>query len=141
MTDALKIARLEAREKRAARRAEREERLWKILENPNVQRVGIVFALMAGARMIRDSNMGGGVKATAVATATIGTTMIAADAGIHDKYALAAIAAIVAGATGLKIKKGDPVLSEVGGQDITLTEALASAGSGGVPLWYDPFDR
>jgi hypothetical protein len=98
-----------------------------------------------GARTMRDArSVSAGTKAVAVATATIGVPLIAADAGVRDKYALAAIAAVVGGVTGSSSEwvtlDPDAEIASAGGESMTLREFLLGTAGGGVPTWYNPFD-
>jgi len=89
---------------REKRKSKREERLMQFLAlNPGFVRLLELALLLYGTRMMRDhagDNMG--MRDISVALASIGAPMIAADAGIRDKYALGAIA----GFAGLAVGEG-----------------------------------
>lgn len=94
-SDAVRVAEIEARSKS-------EERWFSLLQNPNVVRVGLLAALLASARAVRDTagKENVGVRDICAATSAVGTLAIAADAGITDKWALGIIAGIAGVAVG-----------------------------------------
>lgn len=78
---------------REKRKTAREEKLWQILTAPSTLRLLQLATLLYGTRAVRDiadDNMG--VRDVSAALAALGSVAILADAGVHDKYALAAIA-------------------------------------------------
>lgn len=95
---------LEREKRRAAREArqwEREKILYDRLLTPNVVRLALVTAIIAYSTYCARSkqNVGAVQSALAFALPGIGIPLIAADAGIRDKYALAAISAAGVGYT------------------------------------------
>ena len=75
---------------REKRKTKREDALLHLLENPVVVRAILAFVVMCGARMIADSPKAPAwMKVGGVGLAGIGIPLIAADAGVTDKYALA----------------------------------------------------
>ena len=89
---------------REKRKTAREARLMQLMAlNPGIMRLAELAILLYGTRMMRDhagDNLG--MRDISVALASIGAPLIAADAGIRDKYALAAIA----GFAGLAVGEG-----------------------------------
>ncbi len=84
---------------REKRRTQREERLWQIVADPTVKRLILLSAIIAYSTYIArsDKNEGPVQSALAVALPGIGIPMLAADAGIKDKWALAAISSAAVG--------------------------------------------
>ena len=123
------------REKRAT---ERERRIWAMIENPVIVRTALLAALLYGSRAIRDRETASpGMKAASVGLATIGVPMLAADAGITDKYALAIISAMSAALVGVPsgwMDSDDPGMFTIGGKTVSVKEWLASIASGGNSL-------
>lgn len=103
MTDEIKLARMKARALRVQRRQAMEDRLLDVLTSPNMVRLAAVSAILAYSTYCARSphNVGPVQSTLALGLPAIGIPLIAADAGITDKYALAAIAAAASGyATG-----------------------------------------
>jgi hypothetical protein len=97
----LKLARLKRRAEREARNYERERKLLEVLLSPNVVRLALLTGIIAYSTNCARSaeNVGPVQSALAFALPGIGIPLIAADAGIKDKYALAAISAAGVGYT------------------------------------------
>jgi hypothetical protein len=92
---------------REKRKTAREAKLWEVLANPNVIRILSLATLLYGARTVRDwadtpEHPNIPMRDVSIAVASIGAPLIAASAGITDKYALAAIA----GFSGLAVGEG-----------------------------------
>lgn len=81
-----------AREKR---RADREERIWQLINDPMVKRL-VLIALITGysAYTHRKANAHPIEKAIGTALPVAGFPLMAADAGVTDKWALAMFAAL-----------------------------------------------
>lgn len=138
----VKLVRLQLQRDRLARRREKEQRdaeiqrmvIERLLLNPNVIRVGLAAAIIAHSTWATRSahNVGPVHSALALAGPTIGIPLIAADAGIKDKYALAAIAGMGGAYAGLSALKG----WEDAGVGWGLPEMLQRAALGpAFPLW------
>jgi hypothetical protein len=86
---------------REKRRTAREERLWQLLEDPNIRRLLLLSGIIAYSTYCARSeqNVGPVQSALAFALPGIGIPLIAADAGIKDKWALAAISGAAVGYT------------------------------------------
>lgn len=84
---------------REKRKTAREERLWAVINDPTVKRLVLLSAIIAYSTYIaRSQNNEGPVKsALAFALPGIGVPLIAADAGIKDRWALAAISSASVG--------------------------------------------
>lgn len=104
-SEAVKVARIKAK-------AQDHQRAWDLVTTPGVLRILTLVTLLGTARLVRDTwgkdNMG--VRDTAAAAAGIGSVLLAADAGVRDKWALGAIA----GATGLAVGSGQAGLVNIG---------------------------
>lgn len=100
-TAELRLARLQRKREREARAYEREKFLMERLFTPSVVRLGLMSAIIAYSTYCARSkeNVGPVQSALAFALPGIGIPMLAADAGIKDKYALAAISAAGIGYT------------------------------------------
>ncbi len=85
----------------------REEHLWSLL-TPNVTRLLLIMGIIAySTHCMRSKEAVGPVQsALAAAGPGIGIPMICADAGITDKYALAAISGVGLGYTGMQLMYG-----------------------------------
>ncbi len=101
MNTALAIEREKRRAAREARNWEREQILYERLLTPNVVRLGLMASIIAYSTYCARSseNVGPVQSALAFALPGIGLPLLAADAGITDKYALAAISAAGVGYT------------------------------------------
>jgi len=84
---------------REKRKTAREERLWELVSDPNVKRLLLLSGIIAYSTYCARSeeNVGPVQSALAFALPGIGIPLIAADAGIKDKWALAAISATSVG--------------------------------------------
>jgi len=100
-SEAVKLKRLELKASREARNYEREKLLMEKILTPNVARLGLLAAIIAYSTYCARSkeNVGPVQSALAFALPGIGIPLIAADAGIKDKFALAAISAAGVGYT------------------------------------------
>lgn len=80
---------------REKRKTAREERLWSLVNDPNVKRL-LALSLIVGYSSYVTGKRDAGRTETALAVAlpTMGIPMLAADAGIRDAAALIAIGAI-----------------------------------------------
>jgi len=80
---------------REKRKTAREDRLWELVSDPNVRRLILLSGIIAYSTYCARSkeNVGPVQSALAFALPAIGVPLIAADAGIKDKWALAAISA------------------------------------------------
>jgi len=107
-SEALKLARLARRREREARNWEREKLLWERVLTPNVVRLLLVSGIIAYSTYCARSkeNVGPVQSALAFALPGIGIPLLAADAGIHDKFALAAISAAGIGYTTGQMAEG-----------------------------------
>ena len=92
-TEAIKLERLKQRAIKADRAWQREQLLYEKLLTPNVVRLGLLGAIIAYSTYCARSkqNVGPVQSALAMALPGIGIPLLAADAGIKDKWALAAI--------------------------------------------------
>jgi len=86
---------------REKRKTAREERLWELVSDPAIRRLILVSGIIAYSTYCARSkeNVGPVQSALAFALPGIGIPIIAADAGIKDKWALAAISAAAVGYT------------------------------------------
>ena len=94
-SEALKLEREKRKTARLDREAERRDKLYDVLLSPNMIRLGLVSVIIAYSTHCARSaeNVGPVQSALAFALPGIGIPLIAADAGITDKFALAAISA------------------------------------------------
>lgn len=101
MTDAVRLEREKRKTARAAAEAARADKLYDVLLSPNMMRLGMVAGIIAYSTYCARSkeNVGPVQSALAFALPGIGIPLIAADAGIKDKWALAAISAAGIGYT------------------------------------------
>jgi len=108
ITDAVKLEREKRKTLRAARRIEREQLLLDRLLTPGVVRLGLVCSIIAYSTYCARSkqNVGPVQSALAFALPGLGIPLIAADAGIKDKWALAAISATAVGYTTGQMVRG-----------------------------------
>ena len=86
---------------RERRKTAREEKLWALVNDPNIKRLLIMSGIIAYSTYCARSkeNVGPVQSALAFALPGIGLPLIAADAGIKDKWALAAISSTAIGYT------------------------------------------
>jgi hypothetical protein len=126
-TDAVKLEREKRKREREARAWEREKILYDRLLTPGVVRLGLVSAIIAYSTYCARSkeNIGPVQSALAFALPGIGIPIIAAEAGIHDKYALAAISA-----AGIGYTTGQMALGWMDAGMIPSPTDLASQGAG-----------
>jgi hypothetical protein len=94
-SEAVRLEREKRKTLAAARRAAIEDRLLDVVVSPNMVRLAMLAAIIAYSTNAARSkeNVGPVQSALAFALPGIGIPLIAADAGIKDKYALAAISA------------------------------------------------
>lgn len=94
-SEAVQVERIKRKAAREARAWEREKLLYERLLTPNVVRLGLMAAIVAYSTSCArsDENVGPVQSALAFALPGIGIPLLAADAGIKDKYALAAMSA------------------------------------------------
>jgi len=99
--EALRVEREKRKTARILARQDREEKLLDVLLSPNMVRLAMMSGIIAYSTYCARSstNVGPVQSALAFALPGIGIPMIAADAGIKDKYALAAISAAAVGYT------------------------------------------
>lgn len=120
---------------RAEQRAKREDQLFDVLLSPNMVRLAMVAGIIAYSTWATRSseNVGPVQSALAFALPGIGIPLIAADAGIKDKWALGAISAAGVGyVTGqMLVGWGEAGLIPTPG---SLWEALKDA----LPEWLIP---
>lgn len=97
--DELKLEREKRKTARALARQAREDKLLEIVASPNMVRLAMLSGIIAYSTYCARSptNVGPVQSALAFALPGIGIPLIAADAGIKDKYALAAISAASVG--------------------------------------------
>lgn len=124
-SEALRIARLNAKREAAQRAFEREKMLLDRVLTPATVRLLLVAAIIAYATYCARSkqNVGPVQSALAFALPGIGIPLIAAEAGITDKYALAAISATGIGYTGLQSVQGWSEAGVLG--DVTMLPGVA----------------
>jgi hypothetical protein len=86
---------------REKRKTAREERLWQLVNDPNVKRLLLLSGIIAYSTYCARSkeNVGPVQSALAFALPGIGLPLIAADAGVKDRWALAGISAAGIGYT------------------------------------------
>lgn len=101
MTEAVRAARIQLKREREARSWEREKMLYDKLLTPNTVRLGLMCGIIAYSTWAARSkhNVGPVQSALAFALPGLGIPLIAADAGIKDKYALGAISGAAIGYT------------------------------------------
>jgi hypothetical protein len=94
VSDAVKL-------EREKRKTAREERMWSLVTDPTIKRLLLLSGIIAYSTYCARSeqNVGPVQSALAFALPGIGLPLIAADAGIKDKWALAAISAAGIGYT------------------------------------------
>lgn len=107
-SEAVRLEREKRKSARELRAWERERILWDRLLTPNVIRIALMCGIIAYSTHVTRSENKESPLASALAFALpgIGLPLLAADAGIRDKYALAAIAAAGLGYTGLSAAQG-----------------------------------
>lgn len=86
---------------REKRKTAREEKVWALINDPNIKRLLLMSGIIAYSTYCARTkeNVGPVQSALAFALPGIGLPLIAADAGIKDKWALAAISATAIGYT------------------------------------------
>jgi hypothetical protein len=86
---------------REKRKTAREAKMWELVSDPTVRRLVLLSGIIAYSTYCARSekNVGPVQSALALALPGIGIPLIAADAGIKDKWALAAISAAGVGYT------------------------------------------
>jgi hypothetical protein len=99
VTDAVRLEREKRKTARALARQAREDKALDILTSPNMIRLAMLSGIIAYSTYCArsPSNVGPVQSALAFALPGVGIPMIAADAGIKDKWALAAISAASVG--------------------------------------------
>lgn len=107
-TQAVKVERMKAKALKAERAWQREQMLYERVLTPNVTRLLLLSAIIAYSTYVTrsESNAGPVQAALAFALPGIGVPLICADAGIKDKYALAALSAASVGYAGLSAAQG-----------------------------------
>ncbi|GAI69919.1 unnamed protein product [marine sediment metagenome] len=105
---AVKLEREKRKRDRDQRNWEREKLFYERVLTPNVTRLLLIMGIISFSTYCARSkeDVGPVLSALAFAGPGIGIPMIAADAGITDKYALAAISAAGIGYTGLQTVYG-----------------------------------
>lgn len=95
MNDAVRLEKIKAKAARAERSWQREQLLYERVLTPNVVRLSMMAGIIAYSTYCARSsyNVGPVQSALAFALPGIGIPLLAADAGITDKFALAAISA------------------------------------------------
>jgi hypothetical protein len=93
VSDAVRLEREKRKTARQAAESARADKLYDVLLSPNVVRLGLVAGIIAYSTYCArsESNVGPVQSALAFALPGIGIPLIASDAGIKDKWALAAI--------------------------------------------------
>lgn len=101
MNEAVRVEREKRKAAREKRAWDREQMLLDRVLTPNVVRLGLMAAIIAYSTHVARSehNEGPVQSALAFALPGIGLPLLAADAGIKDRYALAAISATAVGYT------------------------------------------
>lgn len=144
-----KLAELRMQRKMAAdaRAWEREKLVWDRLVTPNTVRLGLMAAIIAYSTYCARSkhNVGPVQSALAFALPGIGIPLIAADAGITDKYALAAISSAGIGYTGLSMVQGwaDAGVIPSAGEAVDWFADLGSVPAASLQAmlsWLNPWD-
>lgn len=101
LSDAVKL-------ERERRNTAREERLWSLLNDPNVKRLVLLSLIVAYSTYVTRSRSRQSPVQSALAMTlpTVGIPMLAADAGVTDWRVLAAIAAASGGVTLMSTEAG-----------------------------------
>jgi len=101
VSEAVRLEREKRKTLKLERRQRQEDKLMDIMLSPNMVRLGMVAGIIAYSTWAARSkeNVGPVQSALAFALPGIGIPLIAADAGIKDKWALAAISAAGVGYT------------------------------------------
>lgn len=107
-SDAVRVERLKLKALKLQRQHQLEDRVLDVLTSPNMVRLLAVGTIIAYSTYCARSehNVGPVASALAFALPGIGIPVIAADAGITDKYALAAISAAGIGYTTGQMTQG-----------------------------------
>ena len=100
-SEAVKLEREKRKTARDERQAKYADRVLDVLTSPNVLRLALIAGIIAYSTQVTrsDKNEGPVKSALAFALPGIGIPLIAADAGIRDKWALAAISGAAMGYT------------------------------------------
>jgi len=108
VSEAVKLERAKMKAAREARAWEREKIIWDRFATPENIRLAAIMAIIAYSTYCARSkhNVGPVQSALAFALPGIGIPVLAAEAGISDKYALAAISAAGIAYTGLQSVQG-----------------------------------
>jgi hypothetical protein len=108
MTDAVKLEKLKAKALKADRAWQREQMLYEKLLTPSVVRLGLMAGIIAYSTYCARSkeNVGPIASALAFALPGIGIPLLAAEAGVKDKFALAAMSAAGVGYTTGQMAQG-----------------------------------
>jgi hypothetical protein len=143
MTDAVRLEREKRKTLKAEQAARLQERLLDVVLSPNMVRLGIMSGIIAYSTHCARSkeNVGPVQSALAMALPGIGIPLLAADAGIRDKYALAAISAAgTAYATGQMVAgwKEAGILPDPSAIADEISSALTDIGERAVS-WVNPF--
>lgn len=129
MSEALRVEREKRRAAREARSWEREQLLYDRLLTPNVVRLGLAAAIIAYSTHIARSDHDEGPVQSALAFALpgLGLPLLAADAGITDKYALAAISAAAVGYTTGQMVIGWKTAGVFGPKENSIVDSIQDA--------------
>ncbi|GAI70081.1 unnamed protein product [marine sediment metagenome] len=105
---AVKLEREKRKRDRDQRNWEREKLFYERVLTPNVTRLLLIMGIIAYSTYVARSERDVGPVQSALAAAGpgLGIPIIAADAGITDKYALAAISGVGLGYTGMQTMYG-----------------------------------
>ena len=111
---------------RERRKTAREDRLWNLIQDPTVKRLGLLSLIVGYSAYVTGKENAGRVEtALAVALPTVGVPLLAVDAGVHDTKLLLALAIACGGIAAISSDKvvdavsieapgGYPVLSLLG---------------------------
>lgn len=129
---------------REKRKTVREERLWQLVNDPNIKRLLLLVGIVAYSTYCARSreNVGPVQSALAMALPGLGVPLLAADAGIHDWRALAAISAAGTGYAVGQMRAGWVDAGVLpGSSDVldALRDVLTDAGSR-VVSWVNPLE-
>lgn len=133
MGEAVRLEREKRKAAKEARAWEREKLLMDRFLTPNVVRLLLLSGIVAYSTYCArsDENVGPVQSALAFALPSIGIPMLAADAGITDKYALAAISAAGVGYTTGQMLVGWKQAGVVKAPDLSPWELLKHSYPGG----------
>lgn len=115
---------------RERRKTEREARLWELLSDPNVRRLVLLAIIVAYSTYVTRSKTKQGPipSALAMTLPAIGIPLLAADAGVTDWKALAAISGVSGGWAALSAELG---LNDAGK---SLLDSVTLEGPAGFPI-------